>query len=110
MRCVQRDTPPGHVDTRRVQELRADQLRPFDSHPRERPSGRDLNRVILGRDRPIRPPRETPVVAPPIGKTDANFDDQTTAPYLETIAYNLVKHLAESAAAVPPQPSLPVLG
>ena len=35
-----------------------------------------------------------------IGKTDANFDDQTTAPCLETIAYNLVKHLAESAAVV----------
>jgi ATP-binding protein involved in chromosome partitioning len=44
------------------------------------------------------------------GKTDAIFDDQTTAPYLETIAYNLVKHLAESAAAAPTQPSLPVLG
>ncbi len=44
------------------------------------------------------------------GKTDANFDDQTTAPYLETIAYNLVKHLAKLAAAAPPQPSLPVLG
>ena len=44
------------------------------------------------------------------GKTDAIFDDQTTAPYLVTIAYNLVKHLAESAAATPAQPSLPVLG
>ena len=44
------------------------------------------------------------------GKTDAIFDDQTTAPYLEPIAYNLVKHLAESAAAAPTQPSLPVLG
>jgi hypothetical protein len=45
-----------------------------------------------------------------IGKTDANFDDQTTAPYLESIASNLVKHLAASAAAAPSQPSLPVLG
>ena len=44
------------------------------------------------------------------GKTDANLDGEATAPYLETIAYNLVKHLAESAAAAPPQPSLPVLG
>ena len=30
--------------------------------------------------------------------------DQTTAPYLETIAYNLINH-----SAAPPQPSLPVL-
>jgi ATP-binding protein involved in chromosome partitioning len=44
------------------------------------------------------------------GNTDANFDDETTAPYLEEIAYNLVKHLAELIAAAPPQPSLPVLG
>ena len=44
------------------------------------------------------------------GTTDAIFDDRATAPYLEEIAYNLVKHLAKSAAAAPPPPSLPVLG
>ena len=37
-------------------------------------------------------------------------DIQLSGTDLETIAYNLVKHLAESAAAAPPQPSLPVLG
>jgi hypothetical protein len=44
------------------------------------------------------------------GKTGENFDDQTTAPYLETIAYNLIKQLGESAAAAPPQPTLLVFG
>ena len=45
-----------------------------------------------------------------IGKTDANLDDPTTAPYLETIAYNLVKNLAASAGTETAQTSLPELG
>ncbi|MCG8586920.1 MAG: Mrp/NBP35 family ATP-binding protein [Pirellulales bacterium] len=44
------------------------------------------------------------------GRTDANFDDTTTAPYFKKIAHNLSSQLAASAATAPPQPSLPVLG
>ncbi|MHB8971170.1 MAG: Mrp/NBP35 family ATP-binding protein [Pirellulaceae bacterium] len=44
------------------------------------------------------------------GKTIANFDDATVAPYLESICYRLAKNLAESAAKDPPTPVLPVLG
>ncbi len=44
------------------------------------------------------------------GKTLANFDDPTVAPYLEKICYRLAKGLAESSATQPPTPPLPVLG
>jgi ATP-binding protein involved in chromosome partitioning len=44
------------------------------------------------------------------GQMAANFDDQNVAPYLEKIAYNLVKTLAKKAAETPIQPQLPVLG
>jgi ATP-binding protein involved in chromosome partitioning len=44
------------------------------------------------------------------GRTDANFDDPSTAARLDGICYRLVKNLADSAAAAPPQPQLPVLG
>ncbi len=41
---------------------------------------------------------------------EANFEDPNVAPYLEKIAYQLVKHLAQKAAANPVQHQLPVLG
>ncbi len=44
------------------------------------------------------------------GKTSGNFDDPETAPFLDAIATNLTRQLAERAAAQPPKPSLPVLG
>jgi ATP-binding protein involved in chromosome partitioning len=44
------------------------------------------------------------------GKSSANFDDPTVAPYLEKIVYQLSKVLATRAAAEPPTPQLPVLG
>jgi ATP-binding protein involved in chromosome partitioning len=44
------------------------------------------------------------------GEMSANFDDENVAPYLEKIAYNLVKTLAEKAASTPIQTQLPVLG
>ena len=44
------------------------------------------------------------------GRTDDNFDDPSTAARLDGICYRLVKNLAETAAAAPPQPQLPVLG
>ena len=43
------------------------------------------------------------------GQMSANFDDPNIAPYLEKIAFNLVKTLAEKAAASPVQTQLPVL-
>ncbi len=43
------------------------------------------------------------------GTMEANFTDANVAPSFEKIAYRLVKNLAASAAAAPPQPSLPVL-
>ncbi len=43
------------------------------------------------------------------GKTSAVFDDPTVAPFLERIVFRLVKNLADSVAAAPPMPSLPVL-
>lgn len=44
------------------------------------------------------------------GRTEANFADPAVGACLEGICYRLVKNLAESAAAAPPQPQLPVLG
>lgn len=43
------------------------------------------------------------------GRTSANFDDPNSAPYLESIAYRLVKNLAEQHQAAPPLPSLSML-
>ncbi len=43
------------------------------------------------------------------GATNANFDDPAIAPYLDKLAYQLVKHLADSAAAGAARPQLPVL-
>jgi ATP-binding protein involved in chromosome partitioning len=44
------------------------------------------------------------------GETSQNLADPLVAPYLEKIAFSLVKHLADTAAEEPPRPSLPVLG
>ncbi len=44
------------------------------------------------------------------GRTEANFAEPAVGACLEGICYRLVKQLAESAAASPPQPQLPVLG
>ncbi len=44
------------------------------------------------------------------GQMSANFDDENIASYLERIAYNLSRTLAEKAAASPVQAQLPVLG
>ncbi len=44
------------------------------------------------------------------GNSAANFDDPDVAPYLEKVAYQLVRNLADSAAAKPVVPQLPVLG
>jgi ATP-binding protein involved in chromosome partitioning len=43
------------------------------------------------------------------GQTAANYDDPAARPYLEAICERLVGHLAATAAASPPLPSLPVL-
>jgi ATP-binding protein involved in chromosome partitioning len=43
------------------------------------------------------------------GRTAANFDDPKSAPYLEAIAYRLVKNLAQQHEAAPPLPSLSLL-
>lgn len=44
------------------------------------------------------------------GKTTANFQDATVAPYLEKICVQLARNLAENAAHNPAVPTLPVLG
>ncbi len=44
------------------------------------------------------------------GAMGANFDDPNIAPYLEQIAYQLSKQMADQAATAPPQTELPVLG
>ncbi len=44
------------------------------------------------------------------GKMGDNFDDPAVAPYLESLAKELVHTLAKNAAANPPTPSLPVIG
>ena len=41
--------------------------------------------------------------------TAANFDDPQAAPFFTGICHRLVKNLADSVAAAPPMPSLPVL-
>ena len=43
------------------------------------------------------------------GKSIANFEDPQVAPFLEKMAYQLVKHLSEQAAKNPIKPQLPVL-
>ena len=43
------------------------------------------------------------------GTAEANFEDANVATSLERITYQLVKRLATSASAAPPQPQLPVL-
>jgi len=43
------------------------------------------------------------------GNIDAAFEDPIIAPCLSKLAYHLVRNLSASAAAQPPQPSLPVL-
>lgn len=43
------------------------------------------------------------------GKTSASFDDPALAPTLDAICHQLVSNLANSAAAAPPMPQLPVL-
>lgn len=43
------------------------------------------------------------------GDSATNFDDPAVAPYLEKIAYQLSKQLAQQAEREPPQPSLPML-
>jgi ATP-binding protein involved in chromosome partitioning len=45
-----------------------------------------------------------------LGNMAANFADPNVAPYLESIAYQLVKNLSEQAAHKPIAPQLPVLG
>lgn len=44
------------------------------------------------------------------GQMGANFEDPNVGPFLEEIAYNLCKQVAEDAAANPVQAQLPVLG
>ena len=44
------------------------------------------------------------------GSMGDNFDDPNVGPYLTKIAYQLVKHLTQKAAANPTRPQLPVLG
>ncbi|MCH2125093.1 MAG: Mrp/NBP35 family ATP-binding protein [Pirellulaceae bacterium] len=44
------------------------------------------------------------------GTLETVFDNPTLAPYLEQVAYSVVRDLARKAAATPPTPSLPVLG
>jgi ATP-binding protein involved in chromosome partitioning len=43
------------------------------------------------------------------GRTMANFDDPVSAPFLQAIAYQLVKNLAQQHEAAPPLPSLSLL-
>ena len=43
------------------------------------------------------------------GKTSASFDDPALAPVFDAICHRLVSNLANSAAAAPPLPQLPVL-
>ncbi len=43
------------------------------------------------------------------GKTAASFEDPTLAPAFDAISHRLVSNLANSAAASPPMPQLPVL-
>jgi len=43
------------------------------------------------------------------GQMKDNFDDPDVRPYLENIAYQVVKSLAENRVANPPKPQLPVL-
>lgn len=43
------------------------------------------------------------------GKTSASFDDPALAPAFDAICHQLVSNLANSAAAAPPMPQLPVL-
>ncbi|MEX0820374.1 MAG: Mrp/NBP35 family ATP-binding protein [Pirellulaceae bacterium] len=43
------------------------------------------------------------------GKTSASFDDPALAPVFDAISHQLVSNLANSAAAAPPMPQLPVL-
>jgi ATP-binding protein involved in chromosome partitioning len=45
-----------------------------------------------------------------LGQSAVNFDDPQIAPYLESIAYQLSKHLAQRSAQSPIAPSLPILG
>ena len=44
------------------------------------------------------------------GQTVANLQEETCQPWFEAMARNLVQNLADSAAAEPPQPQLPILG
>jgi ATP-binding protein involved in chromosome partitioning len=44
------------------------------------------------------------------GKMEDNFEDPAVGPYLEAVAYNLCKNLAEQAAKKPVTAQLPVLG
>ena len=44
------------------------------------------------------------------GRTTDNFTKPEVAPYLEKIVKTLVRNRAQSTAAKPPAPSLPVLG
>lgn len=44
------------------------------------------------------------------GLSDSIFDDPTVAPSLQAVCHRLVKNLADSNAAAPPKPQLPVLG
>lgn len=43
------------------------------------------------------------------GKTSTSFDDPALAPVFDAICHQLVSNLANSAAAAPPMPQLPVL-
>jgi len=44
------------------------------------------------------------------GRTDANFDDTASAPYLQSICQALARNVAKNTGAEPPLPSLSVLG
>lgn len=44
------------------------------------------------------------------GEMGANFDDPAVSPFLESITYELVKNLAQTAAKTPVKTELPVLG
>jgi len=44
------------------------------------------------------------------GRVWAGFDDKTSAPYLEALAYNLVKNIVLRRRKKPPLPSLSILG
>lgn len=43
------------------------------------------------------------------GKSMANFEDAQVAPFLEKVAYQLVKHISDQAVRNPVKPQLPVL-